>query len=146
MKFCLAICISFIVASCCSIGQRDCMGFNNQAFFRLQNAAGQDLVFGNNKQFPLYSIRAFSIKNNDSLFHQLNYQVFNNNDTVISALFNYEKFDTVYMQLGASGNNRLINNTRTLSGKCCDDFDEIVPVTFNGKNILSADNVNILIK
>ena len=146
MKVYLFLLVMLVLSSCCFITQRKCSGFDNQAFFRLQNSVGQDLVFGANKHYPLSSITAYSLKNNDSIFHELYYQVMDNNDTVMSVIFNYEKHDTVYLRLGSSGNNKLINTTRTLTADCCDDYDEIAPVTFNGANILSANNINILIK
>ncbi|RYZ92081.1 MAG: hypothetical protein EOP47_30705 [Sphingobacteriaceae bacterium] len=146
MKVYLFLLVVVVASSCCFITQRKCSGFDNQYLFRLQNAGGQDLVFGSNKQCPLHSISAFSLNNNDSLFHQLYYQVIDNNDTVVSVIFNYEKHDVVYLKLGSSGNNTLVNTTRNITADCCNDYDEIVPVTFNGANVLSANNINILVK
>lgn len=124
------------IFSCCTANYKCASDFNT-ASFRILSSGGNDLVFGAGGIYRKDSIRFFSLKGTDTIFH--NYGAGANptpgSDSLLYVTFDYRKLQEVYIKLSSTDIDTLQLEFATVDASpCCPDYSTVQPVTINGRN------------
>lgn len=134
--------LQVLLVSCCMITNRKCSISENDAVFRIVDAANEhDLFFGMYKQYDWNLIKLFSLEGNDTIFHQINGRTFSNNqDSLLFVYFN-SRVETVYVSLNGSDIDTLrLSYDVHMASSCCEEFSYVNPLSYNLRGLITNGN------
>lgn len=120
--------------SCNQCNYLECAGDNYYGQFRIINADGKDLVFGQNHVYDKNDILFYSVKDKDTTF--LDYENIKwtggVSDSMLQVKF-FPKIDTAFLELANGDVDTIAITYHTLDTKCCGNITEISNFRINDK-------------
>lgn len=134
--------LSVLCAACCMANYK-CSGDQYDEIYRLQSAAGNNLLFGPGRVYDPARVTVYSLNGTDTVFYRIGFGPYPQpgQDSVLFVNYDIRKFERAFIRWSATDTDTLSLSYQTIdAGPCCPDYASVVTATYN--NALPGKGMN----